>query len=259
MTKKRRLAVRAHHGVEAAEDLLGLAGLLDQDQQRRLEHRHPQAARQAVPGDVGDDHRQLVLREAQDVEVVAADRRARLEEGGELDPVAGRQVARQQALLELRASASSFSSELLLGRRGHQRLQVARHLVEGALEVAHLVAPPHRDADAEIPLPHGLGGPAQAVHRPREPDDHEHRHQRRRGVDVEQQEGHHEQGDPGEGVDLGGAGEEVAQHRARRAVQVGGHIVGHLAGRWRGRPGGRRSRPTRGAGSSQNARRARAP
>ena len=100
----------AQQAVQAVEDGRRLLLLLDQDGERRLDHRHPQAGREPVTGNVGDHDRQATLIDAQDVEVVAADRGAGLEMSGELHLRRFLQSFGKEALLDLRAIWSSFSS-----------------------------------------------------------------------------------------------------------------------------------------------------
>jgi hypothetical protein len=95
------LAIGADHRAQATENLAWCLLVLDQNAQRGFEHRHSQTGWQTVTRDVGYDHRQPAVVDAEDVEVVAADGRAGLEESGEIDHVGGGELARQQTLLQV--------------------------------------------------------------------------------------------------------------------------------------------------------------
>ena len=123
------LAVGAHHRVEPAQDLLRArassstrisSAALSIAMRRPVDRPWPETSAMITASSS--------LREAQDVEVVAADRRAGLEQGGELHALAGRAGRVGIRLFwRSRAIASSFSSASFWPPR-HQRLEVGRHL-----------------------------------------------------------------------------------------------------------------------------------
>ncbi|OQC41105.1 MAG: hypothetical protein BWX64_01112 [Acidobacteria bacterium ADurb.Bin051] len=200
--------------------------VLHQDPQRRLEHRHPQPGGQPVPRDVGDHHRQRLGAAAQEVEVVAADRGARLEVGGEPHPGQLDRLARQQILLELPGDRQLLVERLLLRGGPHQLLEVRRHRVERTLQLAELIAAPHPQPHGEVAVRDHAGRAAQLVHRPGEADDHEQGDRRGDDVDVEEGHGEHEEERPGRGVDLGRSRMEAALQRRRRGDERSAHEVG---------------------------------
>ena len=207
----------AHQPVQSGKQLPRRLALPHQGQQAGLEHRHPETGREAVPRHVRDDHAKPapvpfpLAGKLEDVEVIAADRGRRLEEGGELDPLHLQSLARDQVLLDF-AGELEFPLQGTPRRAlGDQALEARRHLVERGLKRADLVPAPHRDPGPEVSRLHGLGGGAQPVHGPAEADDHERGHDRRADEDVEEQEGGNEEEQPAQRVHLARGREEMAE------------------------------------------------
>ena len=73
--------------------------------------------------DVGYDDREAAVLEGQDVEVVSADRRARSEQGRELDLLGRRQVGGDEALLHVACDRELLLEDLGLGRRRDELLR----------------------------------------------------------------------------------------------------------------------------------------
>src|ERR1041385_6926655 len=175
--------------VQAMEERRLVGALFDQRRDRRLHHGHDQAGRQPVAGDVADRHRQARLVEVEDVVVVAADRRRRLEVRGERHAAELRPFLRQEVALDRRGDLDLALQALLLGDVGQQRGDRLRHAVERQRHLAELVARLHVDAVAEVAALDRLRPLLDAVDGARDREDQHRREERRDHVEQEQQNG----------------------------------------------------------------------
>ena len=220
---RRAFGGAAHQGVEPTQEFLDRMRLFGEEVHARLDHRHAQAGGQAVARDVGDENRQAFAGERQDVVVVAADRGAGFEVGGDLGPRVQIQPVGQKAGLKLPRDVEFVLQRLLLNRGLHQSLQVFGHVVEGALEGADLVLAAHRNAHREVAARHRLGRPAHPVHRPRQAEDHEAGEEQGHQVDVEEERGQDGDRRPDRGAELGVAGKQHGAHRRGGGADGGYH------------------------------------
>ena len=127
--------------LKTADDV-GIEGRLDR--QRRARHRHHQAARDAVAGDVADGHRQAAVLERQDVVEVAADLGRRQVDVRQLDAVQLRRQIGQDRALDLARGLELDPLALALGDPPNVRRHVVVAVGEDLLRFQEAQADQHR-------------------------------------------------------------------------------------------------------------------
>ena len=122
----------------------------------------------------------------------------------------GGQIGRQQTLLEIAGDLELVLEDLLLGDGQDRLFEVGGHLVERALELAHLIPAAHRNAHGKLAPPDRVGSPTEAVDRAAEGEDHVERHGDGDPIDACQQPSDGNETGPDRGVHLGRGREQVA-------------------------------------------------
>ena len=136
--------------VEAMEERRFFGALLDERGDGRLNHRHDQAGRQTMSGDVADSHGQSRLVDVEDVVVIAADGRSRLEVSRERHAAELRPFLRQKVALDGCCDLDLALQPFVLGDIHQQRGDRLRHAVERLRHLAELVPRFHGDAIGEV-------------------------------------------------------------------------------------------------------------